>query len=261
MINHQIRKLSAGVLTLGLSIIAAQPDPVAPPGDAAQTAISTVPGLQGNGTVFFKFLSSKTGLAIKPKRILVDDQPANFKAAEGALAALEMPSGQHTVTVEAEGYQPITMTLNVDGPQTPLTEIELDPDENISQQELAPGTAILEGTVADADTAEPIDGARASLPSAGLTTRTAAEGQFQFTLNTGPTTAESRPAITLEVAAQGYQPMRLKNITLAPESRTRIPVKLSRATSATLETMDEIDESVAPGAAIATDWVFDVTFR
>jgi hypothetical protein len=207
-------------------------------------------------------VNSRTGLALSPERILVNGQPAEPAAKEGGVVLLELPNGTHTLRAEADGFSPMELQVTVNGHGNPVTDIELDPIGNFAEPELDATESLLRGTVADADTAEPISGARITVADSHLRGQTTATGEFQFQIKTGAPTHAGNAAVTLEATAEGYQPLRLKNIRLAAGSSMRLPIRLDRETSATAaQDVVEQDHWVHPGSDFLSDWVFDVSIR
>ena len=141
-------------------------------------------------------------------------------------------------------------------------DVEMDPSDPSPDPEAAEDETLIMGTVSDADTAEPVAGARISVIGSSLAEETTATGEFTFALKTGPADSLRRPTVTLEAEAKNYRSLRMKNIPLAGGNAIRLPVRLERKTSDTeqLAPMEE-DHWRNPGADFLADWVFDVTIR
>lgn len=211
-------------------------------------------------TVFMRFINSRTGLGVAPKTITVDGQPVRFEVARKSLVGLPVPAGRHTIEVTAEGFEPMRVDVTTGNGPTPVMEVELDPSDPLSETEVPADRALLLGTVSDADTAEPLSGAKIEILGSELSETTTASGEFRFEIKIGEAAAQSRPAVAIEVHADGYTPLRLKDLPLDAGGRARVPVKLSRETSGTAELI-EINAGRPPGGQYAIDWTFDVTLR
>lgn len=222
--------------------------------------ISLPTGENAAETVLMRFVNSRTGLGVTPKTITVDGQPINFEMARQSLTSLPVPAGRHTIEVTAEGFEPMRVDVTAGSGATPVMAVELDPTAQQPEPKIAADMAVLLGTISDADTAEPIADAKIDMLGSTLSETTTASGEFRFEIATGNTTAQSRPAVTIEVHADDYAPLRLKDLPLDAGGRARVPVKLSRETSGPTELM-EINAGHTPGGQFATDWTFDVTLR
>jgi len=215
-----------------------------------------------SSTLLLKFLDSRTGAAVKPDSLSVDGTPVNFQVEAGSLVALPIDDGNHVIVVNAKDYQPMEYVASVTGTNTPVMEIELDATDASELPPVEAGTAILQGHVTDADTGALLRDVKLTLPDASLTTVTDESGRFELTLKVPPKTDDARPAITLEVKAEDYQPMRVKNMALFSGERRLMPVKLERMTSATATAeFNETDEAAPDGPLRTYEWAFDVTLK
>lgn len=230
---------------------------------ASAAVLSAAPliSAQTSGTLIVKFLDSRTGTAVAPRALEVDGKPTPFQLEAGSLATLALPDGTHKIGVKAEGYAPMEVSATVAGANTPVVEIELDPNGAPTAAPLPEGAAALEGTVTDADTGSPIEKAKVTLPDSGLTTTTATTGQFRFILQPPRSTADSKTVISMEVAAEGYTPQRVKNLAIIAGETRRSQVRLTRADADTSDTIEETDEAAADGPLRSYEWVYDVTLR
>lgn len=213
-------------------------------------------------TLFVQVLDSRSGAGITPDAIRVDGSPARITAAEGSIVQLDLPDGTHAISVTAEGYEPMEFSATVSGADTPVVQVEMDSMETPDYEPVAPDAAILEGHVTDRYSGEVLPGVAMTVAGSDSTTRTDAGGYYRFDLLTGATAKDEQPVIGLEIQAEGYEPVRMKNISLAAGQRRRMAIRLDPATSET-ETMDfvEIDEKTVPGGRVTVDWTFDVTVR
>lgn len=215
-----------------------------------------------SSTLYLKFLDAASGAALSPSSITVNGTSTPFQVEAGSLVALPLGDGNFNLEVTADNYTPFQFTAAVTGADTPIMEIELDKAQPDNQAPLTDGQAALEGFVTDADTGALIAGAVVTLPDAALTTTTSTDGRFELVLQVPPATDDAIPAITMEARAEGFTPVRIKNLALSAGDRRTMPVKLSRATSETLTAeFDEQDEGTPDGPLRTFDWVFDVTIR
>jgi len=215
-----------------------------------------------SSTLLLKFLDSRTGAAVKPESLSVDGKPVDFQVEVGSLVALPIDEGNHVIVVKAENYEPMEYVASVSGADTPVMEIELDATDAIAPPPVEAGTAILQGHVTDADTGALLPDVNLTLPDASITTITDETGKFEFTLKVPRKAEDARPAITLEVKAEDYQPVRVKNMALVSGERRLMPVKLERMTSATATAeFNETDEAAPDGPLRTYEWAFDVTLK
>ncbi len=212
--------------------------------------------------LYLKVLDSSTGGGVTPKNITINSKAAAFQVEAGSLIALSLPDGTHAVAVEAEGYSPMELSATVSGEQTPVMEIELDRLGQETLDAIPEDAAVLEGNVSDADTGELLENVSISLLDVRQTTKTDVAGHYHFEIITGEANAISRPAVTMELKTEGYTPLRMNNVLVAPGQRRQMPVRLSRSTSDT-ETMVIVqpDDDVMPGSHRTAEWAYDVTLR
>lgn len=213
-------------------------------------------------TLFVQVLDSRSGAGIKPDTVRVDGSPARITAAEGSIVQLDLPDGTHAISITAEGYDPMEFSATVSGADTPVVQVEMDSMETPDYEPVAPDAAILEGHVTDRYSGEVLPNVAMTLAGSDSTTRTDANGYYRFDLLTGASAKDEQPVIALEVKAEGYAPLRMKNISLAAGQRRRMAVRLDPVTSET-ESLEfvEIDEKTGPGGRMTVDWTFDVTVR
>ena len=197
-----------------------------------------------------------------PESITVDGKPAKFQVEAGSLVALTLPDGAHTLSVQAKAYNPMEFSTTVSGAETPVMEIELDPMHHEDAEPVAPDAAVVEGNVSDADTGELLSQVRVTIPDAQQSTVTGESGSFGFQVIVGDTASDVRAAITLEAKAEGYKPVRMKNVALAAGQRRRMQIRLDRETTSTASSDPvEIDESTRAGSSRSSDWTYDVTIQ
>ncbi len=215
-----------------------------------------------SSTLYLKVLDSSTGGGVAPASISVDEQAVSFEVEAGSLIALSLPDGSHSIKVEADGYGSIEVSAAVQGDETPIMEIELDPTEPLEVEPVAADAAVLEGNVSDADTGVLMKDVLVTLPDTQLSTRTDDMGLYSFEIITGVPGAAARPAVTLEVEAEGYQSVRMKNVVVTPGERRRMQIKMDRSTSETFSMeIVETDDRAAPGSHRTSEWTYDVTLR
>lgn len=215
------------------------------------------------GILYLKFLDSGSGGGVAPDRIEVDGVPVKFRVEAGSLVVLSLSNGTHKLNVEAADYHPMEFSANLSGTDTPVIEVELDRAVTEESNAVAEDAAVLEGHVTDADTGALLRGASVALPDAQQTTVTEANGYYRFEVVVGDTGQVQQPAVTLEVEAEGFRTLRMKNVALAAGERRRLPVRLTRnSTTATLAGEPVvIDENARAGHLRTMDWTFDVTIR
>lgn len=215
-----------------------------------------------SGTLYLQFLDSTTGGAVKPDKILLNGKPLIFKTEAGSVVELHLPDGDHSMGVQAKDYEPMEFSANVSGDATPVMQIEMDSAKVEDTDPVAEDAAVLEGNISDADTGALLEKVKVTMPDARMSTVTDQQGYYRFDVVTGENNPESLPAIIMEVKADGYTPLRLKNVGLAPGERRRMPLRLDKSTTDTATNeIVEIDEGMSPGQSRTSDWVFDVTIH
>ena len=219
-----------------------------------------VAGASGIGIQYLKFTSSRTGLAVQPAKIFVDGKPTAFHSDEHGLLRLDLSNGPHTIRIEAKGFDPIETRTTVMGDVTPTQEMELDPAAGQQQPEVPDGFAVIEGTVSDDDTGEPIPGAKVTLPDASMTSATTAEGQFEMQLKLPEASDNTVPVISMEISHQGYRTQKLANLKLAPASRRLMPIRMEPVTTGTESLIPlQYDELKPRGPIRDYQWTYDAT--
>lgn len=206
---------------------------------------------------YLKVISAETGLALPWVTVTLENgapQPAR------GVSRLDLPVGVGKITVSAAAHGPLDVQIHVSEADNPIVEVELEPEKPTPEATVDEDAAVLQGSVSDAFSGEAISGATIALVGEQQEQKTTATGSFRFEVKTGRVRGTQVPAATLEIAADGYQTLRLSDIPLAPGSTARIPVRLEEKTTGSEEVVDK-PQWRQPGRDHAADWVFDVTLR
>lgn len=214
------------------------------------------------GILRMRFLDSSSGVAIQPNKVIIDQSPEAYTIAPPGIVRAILSNGSHDIRIEADNYQALTATVQVDGDATLVHEFELDPVNPKEESLLEPDTAIIHGHVTDAFTGERLSGAK--LTSAdGTTTMSDEQGYFQVLLRVSDHRDDEIPLTELEVQREGYVTERMRRLQVVRGSRRTQQIRMEPVTSETLPAemvRETIEELPSPAKVHLYEWVFDVTF-
>lgn len=168
-------------------------------------------GLTVSGVV----IESTRGARVAGATVRLGDQRSFFTDLDGAFHFTDVPAGLHAMVVEAYGYRPRTLSLNLRSDTTLRVELEPAPIE-LDTLAVDLDNVTVRGTVRDAETNLPILVAQLLVYPGGRSVG-AISGRFRL---------ENVPAghpITLVVEAMEYLPARLS---LVPEGDTTLAIPL-----------------------------------
>ena len=106
----------------------------------------------------------------------------------------DVEPGTYTVTADADGYEPASRTAEIVDGDIVTVDLAL-----AAEPEPEPEDGEIVGTVTDAGTSSPIDGAQVTLDGNGMSTTTSSDGAFGFG-------AIAPGTYTVSVDADGYEP-------------------------------------------------------
>ena len=166
-------------------------------------------------TVSGVVIESTRGATVAGATVRLGDQRSFFTDLDGAFHFTKVPAGLHAMVVEAYGYRPRTLSLNLRSDTTLRVELEPAPIE-LDTLAVDLDNVTVRGTVRDAETNLPILVAEVLVYPGD---RTVGANSGRFTLENVP----ARQPITLVVEAMEYLPVRLS---LVPEGDTTLAIPL-----------------------------------
>ncbi|WP_226005885.1 carboxypeptidase regulatory-like domain-containing protein [Natrinema salinisoli] len=149
-------------------------------------------------------------------------------AADGSYA-VDLETGDYTLTVSADAYEETSEDVTVEADTTTTVDVTL---------ELTPTDGTLEGTVTDAD-GEPIAGATVAVDDQQTTTDE--NGSYSLELEAGD--------YTLAVSAEGYEDAS-QNVTIEVETTTTADVTLEERPGSVEGTVTDADGEPVAGATV-----------
>lgn len=166
-------------------------------------------------TVSGVVVETTRGATVAGATVRLGDQRSFFTDLDGAFHFTEVPAGLHAMVVEAYGYRPRTLSLDLRSDTTLRVELEPAPIE-LDTLAVEVENVIVRGTVRDAETNRTILIAQVLVYPGG---RTVGAVSGRFTLENVP----ARRPITLVVEAMEHLPARLS---LVPEGDTTLTIPL-----------------------------------
>lgn len=150
---------------------------------------------QSNATVRLRFVDSATGFSVQPDVTETTPHDAAYpgatlrrsEVAPDGRTALPLAKGRHTISVRADGYQPMTGEFELMPGNPYQLEFQLDPI--VVPREIQPeyvttlhrlNETVFVGYVADDKTGEPLANTTIRTEPSGRETRTDARGYFQI---------------------------------------------------------------------------------
>ena len=128
------------------------------------------------GSIAGGVTDTSTGLPISGATVSAvgPETHSTTTAADGTYTLADIEVGTYSVTASATGYQDQTKSAKVTKGKTTTLDFDLTP---------LPTTGTISGTVTDADTTEPIEGA--TVTANGVSTSTNAEGYYEIEIEAG----------------------------------------------------------------------------
>jgi len=137
--------------------------------DAEQAALETEDGNNLPGAIAGKVTDAETDAAIGGAMVAVEGTSLSATTdANGDYTIADVAEGTYTVTASAEGYENASQEVTVSAGAMSIADFALTP--------VAKPTGTISGTVTDADTTDPIEGA--TVTAEGYSTTTAADGTY-----------------------------------------------------------------------------------
>lgn len=209
--------------------------------------------------VYLKFVNSRTGVATAVDGVRVVGKAQSFQSEENGLMEIRVPGGTHKIKIESKRFHPMELSVRVEGEQTPVQEVELDPVGEDEAPAVDADTAVVMGTIIDRDTSLPIDGAIVRVQdNDSVTTKSMGDGFFHLSIKIPKLDAEEVPVASFRFEAKGYVTESMRNIILAGGDSRRMTVGMDRLTTGgpALRETDEVRERI--GSRVY-NWVFDAT--
>lgn len=174
-----------------------------------------------NSPVRIRFVDSATGFAVQPDMTETtphDTTSPGWKLRRSGVnqrgqANLSLPSGRHTISVRADGYQPMTGEFEVLPGNPYQLQFQLDPV--IAPREIQPeyvttlqrrNETVFVGYVADDESGEPLADTLVRTEPSGRETRTDARGYFQIYVPVQTRAEATNTPARLIFAKDGFRP-------------------------------------------------------